>query len=262
MKEARRMTDSGELPAGGTLVHRHRASTRLWHWVNALTVFVLLMTGMMISNAHPMLYWGQYGANFDQPWLVVPRFPGYLTIPADYSLALARHWHLFFAWIFAFGFLAYCVVILVNRHFSRDLAFRKGELAPSHLIADVIDHAKLKWPTGEAALRYNVLQKIAYNGTLFVLIPLLIVTGLGLSPGFNAVLPIPDLFGGRATTRSLHFIAAGGMALFIAVHLALVILAGPYNEIRSMVTGKFRVPQDPKPAIDPVIESQPVGEPA
>jgi thiosulfate reductase cytochrome b subunit len=257
------MTDSIETTSiGGTLVHRHRISTRVWHWINALAVFVMLMTGMMISNAHPMLYWGPYGANFDTPWLRVPQFPGWLTIPSDYNLALARHWHLFTAWIFAFGFLAYFIVMLVNRHFSRDLAFRKGELAPSHLIADIVDHAKLKWPTGEAALRYNVLQKIAYNGTLFVLIPLLIVTGLGLSPGFNAILPIPDLFGGRATVRSVHFLAAAGIALFIAVHLALVILAGPYNEIRSMITGKYRVPHDPKPVIDPVIEAVPQGEPA
>ncbi len=242
------MIDSVEAPIGGTLVKRHRASTRIWHWINALTVFIMLMTGMMISNAHPMLYWGQFGANLDQPWLVVPRFPAYLTIPSTYSLAVARHWHLFFAWVFAFGFLAYLVTMIVNKHFSRDLAFKKGELAPAHLIADVIDHAKLKWPTGEAALRYNVLQKIAYNGTLFVLIPLMILTGLSLSPGFNAILPLHEMFGGRATARSIHFIAAGGIALFIVVHLALVILAGPFNEIRSMITGRYRVPPDPVPA--------------
>ncbi len=232
---------------GGTLVKRHRLTTRLWHWTNALAIFIMLMTGMMISNAHPMLYWGPYGANLDQPWLHVPHFPGWLTIPSSYNLALARHWHFAVAWIFAVGFLAYFVTILINRHFSRDLAFRKGELAPAHLIADVIEHAQLKFPTGEAALRYNVLQKIAYNGTLFVLIPLVIVTGLGISPGFNAILPIPDLFGGRSTTRSLHFLAASGIGLFIIVHLALVILAGPYNEIRSMITGKYRVPPDPEP---------------
>lgn len=255
------MTESVDAPIGGTLVRRHRVSTRIWHWVNALSIFVLLMSGLMISNAHPMLYWGQYGANLDTPWLVLPRFPGYLTIPSGYSLALARHWHLFAAWFFAFGFLIYCVMIVWNRHFRNDLAFRKGELAPSHLIADVIEHAQLKFPTGEAALRYNVLQKIAYNGTLFVLIPLLIITGLGLSPGFNAILPIPDLFGGRQTVRSIHFIAMMGIALFIVVHLALVILAGPYNEIRSMITGKYRVPPDPKPVIDPVVEPLPAGEP-
>lgn len=257
---------SGGADIGGQLVKRHRLSTRIWHWINALAIFVMLMTGMMISNAHPHLYWGPYGANLDTPWLDVPHFPGYLTIPSSYNLALARHWHLFTAWVFAVGFLAYFIVILVNRHFSRDLAFRKGELAPAHLIQDVIEHAKLKWPTGEAALRYNVLQKIAYNGTLFVLIPLVIITGLALSPGFNAILPIPDLFGGRSSARSIHFLAAAGIALFIIVHLALVILAGPFNEIRSMITGKYRVPPDPRPVIDPVIEpaapSMPQGEPA
>jgi thiosulfate reductase cytochrome b subunit len=243
---------------GGELVKRHRISTRIWHWVNALAVFIMLMTGMMISNAHPHLYWGPYGANLDTPWLDVPMFPAWLTIPSGYNLALARHWHLFTAWVLAFGFLAYLVISLFNRHIQRDLAFRRGELSPRHVIADIVDHLKLKWPTGEAALRYNVLQKIAYNGTLFVLIPLLIVTGLGLSPGFNAIVAIPDWFGGRATVRSVHFVAAGGIALFIAVHLALVILAGPFNEIRSMVTGRFRVPPDPTPAPEPM----PVGEPA
>lgn len=243
---------------GGQLVKRHRVSTRVWHWINALAIFVMLMTGMMISNAHPHLYWGNYGANLDTPWLDVPNFPGWLTIPSGYNLALARHWHLFTAWVLAFGFLVYGVISLLNRHFQGDLAFRKGELAPAHLIADIVDHAQLKWPTGEAALRYNVLQKIAYNTTLFVLIPGVILTGLGLSPGFNAILPIPDLLGGRSTVRSLHFLAAGGIALFIAVHLTLVILAGPYNEIRSMVTGRYRVPPDPMPKAEPL----PAGEPA
>ncbi len=250
-------TDSGS-NIGGQLVKRHRVSTRVWHWINALAIFVMLMTGMMISNAHPHLYWGAYGANLDTPWLNVPNFPAWLTIPSSYNLSLARHWHLFTAWVLAFGFLAYLIVSLINRHIQRDLAFRKGELAPKHLIADIVDHVQLKWPTGEAALRYNVLQKIAYNGTLFVLIPLVIFTGLGLSPGFNAILPIPDWFGGRATVRSVHFMAASGIALFIVVHLVLVVLAGPYNEIRSMVSGRYRVPPDPMPKP----EALPAGEPA
>jgi thiosulfate reductase cytochrome b subunit len=232
---------------GGQLVKRHRISTRVWHWINALAIFIMLMTGMMISNAHPHLYWGPYGANFDTPWFNPPHFPEFLTIPSGYNLSLARHWHLFTAWILAFGFLIYGIISLINRHFQNDLAFKKGELAPAHLVADIVDHAQLKWPTGEAALRYNVLQKIAYNSTLFILIPLVIITGLGLSPGFNAIVPIPDFVGGRSSARSLHFIAATGIAIFIIVHLALVVLAGPYNEIRSMITGRYRVPHDPAP---------------
>ena len=231
---------------GGELVYRHRLPTRLWHWTNAVAIIVLLMSGLMISNAHPHLYWGEYGANFDQPWWSPPRFPGWATIPSTYNLALARHWHLFFAWILAFGLLAHLVISLVNRHIQRDLTLRRSELAPSHLWQDVKDHARLKVPTGQEALRYNVLQKIAYISIVFVVIPLLILTGLSLSPGFNAVMHWPlDLLGGRSSARSLHFICAGIIAAFIVVHLTLVLLAGPINEVRSMLTGWFRVPPDP-----------------
>ena len=248
---------------GGDLVNRHRLFTRVWHWVNAVTIFVMLMSGLMISNAHPRLYWGQYGANFDQPWLdlnhYLPggRFPGWATIPTGYNLALARHWHLAFAWVLAFGFLTYLIVSLLNKHIARDLSLKKGELAPRHLIEEVVHHAQLKFPTGAAALSYNTLQKLTYILVLFGLFPMLILTGMCLSPGLSPLTGWAiDLFGGRATARSVHFICAGGIALFIVVHLTLVVLAGPYNEIRSMITGKFRVPHDRKPkgAPEPVPE--------
>lgn len=229
----------------GELVYRHRLSTRLWHWTNAVAIVVLLMSGLMISNAHPHLYWGEFGANLDRPWWSPPRFPGWATIPSTYNLALARHWHLFFAWILAFGLLAHLVASLLNRHIRRDLTLSPRELVPAHLWQDVKDHLRLRFPTGQAALSYNVLQKIAYIGVVFVLIPLLILTGLSLSPGFNAVLHWPlDLMGGRSSARSLHFIAAGLIAAFLVGHVILVVLAGPVNEMRSMLTGWFRVPTD------------------
>jgi len=233
-------------PIGGELVYRHRLPTRLWHWTNAVAIIVMLMSGLMISNAHPHLYWGEYGSNVDHPWFNPPHFPGWATIPSTYNLSLARHWHLFFAWIFAFGLLAYMLVGLVNRHIPRDLTLSRAELAPAHLWQDIKDHARLKFPTGQQALRFNVLQKITYIGVVFVVLPLLIVTGLSLSPGFDAVMHWPlDLLGGRSSARSIHFVCAGLIAGFIVLHVTLVLLAGPYNEIRSMITGKFRVPPDP-----------------
>src|SRR3954471_17528384 len=102
-------------------IHRHAWVTRAWHWINALAVIVLISSGLMISNAHPRLYWGQYGANFDAAWLELPRFPGWLTLPTHYSLSGARHWHLAFALVLAFGLLAYIVWGLINRHIQRDL---------------------------------------------------------------------------------------------------------------------------------------------
>jgi Ni/Fe-hydrogenase b-type cytochrome subunit len=221
-------------------VFRHRLSTRLWHWINAVAIFVMLMSGLMIFNAHPMLYWGQYGANLDQAWLVLPRFPGWATIPSQYNLALARHWHLAFAWVFGFGLLAYLIWSLFNGHLKKDVALSKAEVAPRHLWEDIKKHARFDFHEEEA--RYNPLQKITYSLMLFAIMPLAILSGLTLSPGMNAAWPwLIEMFGGRASARSFHFIAASGIAAFIVVHLALVILAGPINEIRSMITGWFRL---------------------
>lgn len=221
-------------------VFRHRLSTRIWHWVNAVAIFVMLMSGLMIFNAHPRLYWGHYGANGDAAWLELPRFPGWATIPSTYSLTEGRHWHLAFAWVLGFGLLAYMIVSLLNGHFRKDVALTRAEVTPAHLIEDVKKHARLDFHSD--AGRYNPLQKITYSLIMFVVLPVAILTGLTLSPGMNAAWPwLVDLFGGRQSARSIHFIMATAIAVFIVVHLLLVLLAGPINEMRSMITGWFRI---------------------
>jgi len=264
-------------PKGGELVRRHRLSTRIWHWVNLVTLTVMLMSGLMIFNAHPRLYWGQYGANPDKAWLeigaigdagalrigpvTVPTtgllgvytdrdgavqqhaFPGWATIPSSYDLASARLWHLAFAWILAFGLLAYLLWSLVNGHLRRDIHITTREWRPSHLWHDIKEHARLRFPTGAAALKYNVLQKLAYAGVLFGLLPLMILTGLAMSPAMDAAWPwLTELLGGRQSARSIHFICAFGLVAFVVVHLVMVVLAGPINEVRSMITGRYRLP--------------------
>ena len=286
-------TDIGPQP--GDMVKRHRLSTRLWHWTNVVAVFVMLMSGLMIFNAHPRLYWGQYGANAtagpDQPWLIISdegargyleiagvrvtttgvlgiwknqngvdvrrAFPHYVTIPSSYDLETARRWHFFFAWILALGLTAYMLRSLFNRHITHDLHIRKWEWSPGHIWQDIKDHARLRFPTGAAALNYNILQKLAYISVLFVLLPMMIFTGLTMSPAVGAAWPwLLDVFGGRQSARSLHFISAAGLVAFFFVHMAMVILAGPINEVRSMITGRFRLPG--KRAVE--IETQPMQE--
>jgi Ni/Fe-hydrogenase b-type cytochrome subunit len=225
-------------------VYRHRLITRLWHWVNAVAVLVLIPSGLMIFNAHPRLYWGQYGANFDRAWLVLPRWPGWMTLPSQYDLAGARRWHLFFALVLAFGLLIYLLWSLLNRHIQRDLRIRAGEWAPRHLWADFRAHLNLRFHDPDDPRAYNIFQKLAYALVLFGLIPLLIFSGLALSPGMNANWPwLLDIFGGRQSARSVHFIAMAGMSLFLIVHLTLVILAGPIGEVRSMLTGWWKAPE-------------------
>jgi len=231
-------------PTGGDLVRRHRLSTRIWHWTNALCLYVLFCSGLGIFNAHPRLYWGEYGAIFDKPWLELHRFGPLWTLPSYYSLALARRWHLAFALLFAFALLIYMLWSLANRHIGRDLAFRRGELAPRHVAADIWNHMRLRFPTGAEALRYNVLQKGSYIFVIFIALPLMILTGLTMSPGWDAGAPwLLDLFGGRQSARSIHFICAWTLVAFFLVHMVMVVLAGPFNEVRSMITGRYRLPK-------------------
>ncbi|MEG3181071.1 cytochrome b/b6 domain-containing protein [Sphingomonas sp. LT1P40] len=237
-------------PAAPTVIARHALTTRIWHWLTALSVIVLLGSGLMILNAHGQLYWGEYGANYDKPWFKLiwlfetGRVPGWLTIPSTYNLALARRWHLFFALVLGFALLAYMIVSLLNRHFQRDLRIRARELAAAHLIADARAHARLEFHDPANPRAYNIFQKLAYAGVIFVLLPLVIFTGLTMSPGMNAAWPwLLDVFGGRQSARSIHFIVSMLLAGFIVVHLALVILAGAFNEVRSMITGKWLVPK-------------------
>jgi thiosulfate reductase cytochrome b subunit len=217
--------------------------TRIWHWINAVALIILLGSGLGISNAHPRLYWGAYGANFDRAWLELPRFPAWLTIPANYNLAISRRWHLFFALVLAFALLAYMIASFLNRHFQRDLKIRRAELTRRHLWADFRAHLDFRFHAPEAPRDYNIFQKLSYILVIFVALPLVVLTGVALSPGMNAAWPwLLDLFGGRQSARSFHFIAMAALAGFTVVHLALVILAGAWNEVRSMITGRWRVP--------------------
>lgn len=256
------------------LIYRTRLPVRLWHWTNALTVFVMLMSGLMIFNAHPRLYWGAYGANFDHAWLEIgsrgstgyvtllgveipttgvlgyamgtaEAFPPLITIPSHYDLATARLWHFAFAWVLVIGWVIFCIYMIFSRHLWNTLLLSHEEMRGTSLWRDIKAHARLRLPRGEAARHYNPLQKIAYLLVLFGFLPLMVLTGLAMSPAMDAAWPwLLVLFDGRQSARSLHFLGAGALAAFIMVHLVMVVLAGPINELRSMITGWYRLPPE------------------
>jgi thiosulfate reductase cytochrome b subunit len=266
---------------GRRLVYRHARMTRLTHWINFLCVTVLLMSGLQIFNAHPALYWGQFGGDADRPAfeigaddsrdgppmgfvrigssilettgiLGVSRnaageevqrgFPRWATLPSWRNLALGRRWHFFFAWAFVANLLVYLAATIASRHLRRDLLPSRQQLRVRSLIKDAADHLRLKFPQGEAARHYNSLQKLAYLAVIFVLLPLMVLTGLTMSPAMDAIFPwFIDMFGGRQSARTIHFIAAGLIVLFVFVHVAMVLLAGPINELRGMITGRFAI---------------------
>jgi thiosulfate reductase cytochrome b subunit len=268
------------------LVPRHALVTRLTHWINAVCLGFLLLSGLQIFNAWPSLYWGQTGADGDRAFLSIAAsraggqlrgyvhagraaipttgvlgvsnvdgqpaeraFPAWATLPAVQDLAGGRRWHFLFAWSFVINGAIYLGYSLWSGHLRRDLLPARGQLAPRHLWHEILDHARLRFPKGEEAKRYNALQKMSYLAVALVLLPGMVLTGLTMSPGMNAVFPgLLDLFGGRQSARAIHFITASLVVLFVLVHLAMVLLSGVWNNLRSMITGRYAIEEsEPTP---------------
>jgi thiosulfate reductase cytochrome b subunit len=222
----------------GRLIKRQKLATRITHWIWAICLFFLLLSGLQIFNAHPALYLGdQSGFTYDNAIFAFEGFPSWATIPSSRDLATGRVVHFFFAWILVATLVIWLGASLRNRHLRKDL-LPTGKDA-KNLARDIREHLRLKLAH---AVRYSPLQKLAYGGVMFVVFPLIILTGLCMSPGLNAVLPwLPELFGGRQSARTLHFIAMVLLAGFFVIHMAMVLLAGPLNELRSIITGYYRL---------------------
>ena len=260
------------------LVYRHAAVTRLTHRINVLALTLLLMSGLNIFGAHPALYWGQK-STFAHPWIsigaetkgddmvgvtqigsakfnttgvlgysgkvgsrVPVAFPSWATVPSFRDLADSRHWHFFFAWLFVVNGLVYWLVGLAGGHIRKDLVPTVRDVAPRNIWHEIVTHAQLKFPKGEEARRYNVLQKATYLAVVLILLPLMVLTGLSMSPGFDAAAPwLTELFGGRQSARTIHFLTAFAIVGFILLHLFMVVASGTWNNIRSMITGRYAI---------------------
>lgn len=215
---------------------KHALSTRLWHWTNLACIVALFMSGLGIANAHPRLYWGQWGFARDQAWLIHERFPYIFTIPGRFDLAISRLWHLLIAWPFALALLLFMIASLANRHFARDLVTTRKDWRWAAIRDDIVKHLKLDF--AHEGAKFNFLQKLAYGVVVFIMLPLMIFTGLAMSPAMDAIWPwLIDIFGGRQSARSIHFIVAWGLLSFLVLHVVLVLLSGPMKQLRDMITG-------------------------
>ncbi len=268
--------------SGREIMYRHSIAVRITHWVNVACLALLLMSGLRLFNYHPALYFGNYGyaglpsvfsidavedpesgdpvgvatiggrhyittgvlgVAFDSAGMPVPgAFPNWITLPGGPGLGLARDWHFALAWLFVLNGVAYLLFGLLSGHLRRDLVPTGSEFRLHHIGGEILDHLRLRRPRGAAARHYNVLQKLAYLTVIFVLLPLMVLTGLTMSPAVTAAVPVLfDLFGGRQSARTIHFIVATLLVLFVLVHVIEVLIAGPFNELRSMVTGRFAI---------------------
>jgi thiosulfate reductase cytochrome b subunit len=289
MEQATATLSPSDRPAAGRVfILRHTLAVRIMHWVNFLTLTIMLMSGLQIFNAHPALYWGRT-SDFSRPVLSMGAmeddqghtwgvttvgshsfvttgvlgwsrgsegvyaargFPSWATLPGPRWLAMGRAWHFFFAWILVVNGAAYLTLGILSGHIRRDLWLTRVDWR--RLWHTFIEHARLRFPKGDEARRYNGIQKLAYLSIIFIVAPLVVLTGLTMSPTMDSGWPwLLAVFDGRQSARTIHFICAMTLLGFFLVHIAMVILSGLWNNVRSMITGRYAIEAAPAGARRP-----------
>ena len=269
-----RIAGTAQAERPGIVVKRHSLTTRLTHWIGALAIFILIMSGLQIFNAapyldasdksdpqHRILAFGQAGPNGDvgtttvfghtfvtthalgytddgQGGQAARAFPGWITWPGYQDLASGRRWHFFFGWVMTIAGVTYLIVSLVRKDL-RLLILRPSDLPK--LLPMQLYYLKLRKEPPDHG-KYNPLQKAGYTAVLFGLVPFVIVTGLALSPGIDAIAgPLTTLLGGRQFARTWHFVATILLVGFTLGHVFLVAATGVVNNMRSMLVGTYRL---------------------
>jgi thiosulfate reductase cytochrome b subunit len=218
----------------------HSALVRITHWITAASFFALLVSGIAILIAHPRLYWGETGG---------VGTPSLIDLPIPFMIGHSgwgRYLHFLSAWVCVLTGLLYAMYGLLTPHFRKNLLPDKTDLTWGRISRMVWNDLRWKRPTEEAALTYNVVQRLTYLAVVFVLFPLIILSGLAMSPAIASVVPgLRSGFGGQQSARTIHFFVAVALVLFVCVHVAMVCLAGFGNRVRAMITGYGAAGKEP-----------------
>ena len=252
------MADSACIPSPATAVPgapyapRHTAVVRVTHWITALCFFALLLTGIEILISHPRFYWGETGnvltpSLFDLP---IPASRGAVKTGYGYVLPDQNGWsralHFEAAWAAVLTGFLYAVSSLLSGHFRKNLLPARTDLSWRSLSSEVANHLHFKPPSAAEAWSYNVLQRLAYVFVIFVAFPLMIWTGLAMSPGITSAFPFTaTVFGGQQSARTIHFFATLFLVLFLLVHVAMVCFAGFRSRMRAMISGRAEISKEP-----------------
>jgi thiosulfate reductase cytochrome b subunit len=228
-----------------TVTPRHSALVRVTHWITTLCFLALLVTGVEIVISHPRFYWGEIGNVLTPPLFKIPIPASRSTVPTGYGYVLpdqngwSRYLHFQAAWVAVLTGLLYIVSILLTGHLRKNLLPGDADLSWRAFSMIIANHLRFKRPNAAEAWSYNVLQRVTYLLVIFVLFPLVIWTGLAMSPAFVSAVPVAvTVFGGQQSARTIHFFVSLSLLLFLLVHVAMICLAGFRSRMRAMITGQ------------------------
>jgi thiosulfate reductase cytochrome b subunit len=243
------MADSAWVPSlaaatAATGIPRHTAIVRVTHWITALCFFALLLSGIEILISHPRFYWGETGNVLTPPLFHLPIPASRRTVPTGYGFVLpdqngwSRSLHFQSAWIAVLTGLLYISYGLLTGHFRRNLLPAGAELSWRAFLNTIAYHLRFMPPAPGEAWSYNLLQRLTYLLVIFVLFPLVVWTGLAMSPAIASVFPpVVTVFGGQQSARTIHFFVSVLLALFVLMHVVMVYRAGFKKRMRAMITG-------------------------
>jgi thiosulfate reductase cytochrome b subunit len=237
-------TSAAAVPAR-TVTPRHSALVRVTHWITTLCFLALLVTGVEILISHPRFYWGEVGNVNTAPLFKIPIPASRSSVPTGYNYKLpdqngwSRYLHFQTAWLAVLTGLLYILSCLFTGHLRKDLLPARADLSWRAFSTAIASHVRFKRPSEDEAWSYNLLQRVTYLCVIFVLFPLIIWTGLAMSPAFASVFPSAvSVLGGQQSARTLHFFVTVLLVLFLLVHIAMIVLAGFANRMRAMITGR------------------------
>jgi thiosulfate reductase cytochrome b subunit len=234
-----------------TVPSRHSALVRITHWITTLCFLALLVSGVEIVISHPRFYWGETGNDLTTPLFKLPIPASRNLVPTGYGYVLpdqngwSRYLHFQAAWVVVFTGLLYAISILLTGHLRNDLFPRRADLSWRSLSTTIAEHWRFRRPSEAEAWSYNVLQRLSYLFVIFILFPLVIWTGLAMSPAFVSAFPATvNVLGGQQSARTLHFFVSLSLVLFLLVHVVMIFLAGFWSRMRAMITGRAAAPME------------------
>jgi len=240
-----RAPSSASVVRPATIASRHSALVRATHWIITLCFFALLVSGVEILISHPRFYWGETGTVLTKPLFQLPIPSSRDLVPTGYGYVLpdqngwSRSLHFQAAWIAVLTGLLYAIFGLFTGHFRKNLLPAKAHLSWRSFSTAVASHLRFERPSEAEASSYNVLQRLAYLFVIVVLFPLVIWSGLAMSPAFVSAFPSTvTLLGGRQSARTIHFFVSVALTLFLLIHIVMIYLAGFWSRTRAMITGR------------------------